>query len=211
MTIAIQIDPAFDVETYDGLIAYIIAHLELDSESSQQVPTFIRKAEYRLDRLCTVPQRENSITRIASIGDQVVPLPSDCRSVLDVQSDRTLKQVSLATLNDCYTEEDGIPDLYAVSNLNLLLGPTPSEETNLEITYLTRLPPLSAQNQANWLLSNNADAYIYGALFEASTWLEDLDAAAQYRAEMLSIIGEVNEQAQQYRFSTPLLPNLVVM
>ena len=103
MAIAIAVSSAFDIETYDGLIAYIVAHLELDAETEAQVPTFIRKAEYRLDRLCTVPDRETSASVTTVAGEQSVSLPADFRQLRNARLltsyGYTLEQVALDVLH----------------------------------------------------------------------------------------------------------------
>ena len=209
MAIAIQLGDIYDIETYDGLVAYIIAHLELDAETALQVPNFIRKAEYRLDRLLSFSQRESSSVLSVADGDTFVALPEDCRAVRSVKAGScTLKQVSLDELNDHYGQMTGAPVVYAISDEKLLVGP--AQATDLTVTYLARLPALSDATQTNWLLLNNADAYVYGALWQACAWLEDVDAATAFRAEMMEIIGEINQQGSRYRYGGPLIPKLRV-
>lgn len=205
MSIAIKLFDTFDIETRDGLIAYVISHLELDTETAAQVPTFIRKAEYRLDRLLTIPHRESSVSLSFTAGTDRVSLPADCRSVRSVYTDRPLKQVALSYLQDRY-DEAGMPLAYALSEHDLVLGPVPASTTSVRLSYLTRLEPLTDANQTNWLLSNNADVYVYATLWQAAAWLEDIDAATAFRAEMMTIIDEINLQAQRARWSGPLVP-----
>lgn len=206
MAIAISLSDTYDIETYDGLIAYIIAHLELDTETAANVPTFIRKGEYRLDRLLTIPQRENTVSISSTAGSATIPLPSDIRSIDNIKG---LKQRTLADITENYTYS-GTPLYYAVGNEFITLGPVPSVADDYELTYLTRLPALSATNQTNWLLSQNADAYVYSALWQAAGWLEDIDAAVAFRSELMAIIDEINLQARRARWAGPLVPNLKV-
>lgn len=205
MTIAINPGTAFDIETYDGLLAYVAEHLELDADTIAQLPSMLRLAEYRMDRLLTIAQRESFINLLASAGSSTVSLPTDLRSVEAVEG---LKQIPLSQLLDAYADKTGDPKFFAIGNQELVLGPVPAADTTLKLTYLTRLPPLTTQNQTNWLLSENADVYKYALLFQVSTWLEDVAAAEGYRAEMLAIIDEVNLQANEFRAGTPLVPHV---
>jgi len=204
MAIAIQLSPTFDIETYDGLVAYIIAHLELDAETAAQVPTFIRKGEYRLDRLLTIPQRENTVSLTSVAGLATIPLPDDIRSVDAIKG---LNQKPLTAIQQHYNYS-GTPLYYAVGNQFITLGPIPSAADTYELTYLTRLAPLSEANQTNWLLTQNADAYVYSALWQAAGWLEDIDAAVAFRGELMAIIDEINLQSDRYRTGSPLVPNI---
>lgn len=208
MAIAIQLQDAFDVETYDGLIAYIIAHLELDSESAAQVRTFIRKGEYRLDRLLTVPQRESVASLTTTAGEQSASLPDGLRQIRSLRllgdSSYPLEPVTLTTLHAEYSDASGKPTAYAIADQDMYLGPVPDAAYSLTLTYLTKLPALSDSNQTNWLLSNNADAYIYSALWQAAGWLEDIDAAIAFRSELMAIIDEVNLQGARFRNAAPM-------
>lgn len=208
MAIAVSLDEIFDIETFSGLVQFIINHLELDTETAAQVPNFIRLAEYRLDRLLTVPQRETKRTRTLS-GDTLASLP--WRSIHYVEGpDGPIPQMSLDGLIDLYGEESGSPCGYAQDGETLVFRPIPPSSITVTLSYMTRIPPLSTANPTNWLLQNNADAYVYGALWQACAWLEDIDAATAFRAELMSIIPEVNQQAMRYRFNGPLVPRLNV-
>jgi hypothetical protein len=203
MTIAVNPGLAFDIETYDGLLAFVTAHLELDAESAAQLPTLLRKAEARIDRLCMVPEREVSVAITTVSGDQTVALPIDYRHLTNARfvgtSGRPLEQVSLGYLHDQYTNLSGEPVVYAISDGSVHFGPVPDGAYTVRLTYFTKLENVTEANQTNWLLSENPDVYVYALLFQTSTWLEDLDAARDYRSEMLTIIDEINLQAKRFR------------
>lgn len=208
MTIAINPGTAFDIETYDGLLAYVTEHLELDADTVAQLPTMLRLAEARIDRLCMFPERETIESTTTTAGRQTVSLPLDFRHLRGVRlvadDGYPLAPVTFNQLHAEYTDASGKPQVYAVSAGGLRVGPTPDASYTLEITYTASLSNLSSDNQTNWLLSENPDVYKYALLFQVSTWLEDLAAAEGYRAEMLAIIDEINLQAQRYRHSTPM-------
>ena len=208
MAMAIALADAFDIETYDGLVAYIVAPLELEGESEAQVPTFIRQAEYRLNRLCTAPERETSVTLTTVADVQYVALPVDYRQLraarLLTDDGYPLTQVTLNTLHSDFAGASGRPQAFCISEQAVYFGPMPDGAYGVTLTYLARIPPLSPTNQTNWLLSGNADAYVYAALMSASVWLEDLEAAGNYRTELMSIIEEVNLQGNRYRMSGPI-------
>lgn len=205
MTIAINPGTAFDIETYDGLLAYVTEHLELDEDTVAQLPTMLRLAEARLDRLCMVPERETSVAITTVAGEQSVSLPIDYRHLTNARLvssyGRALEQVQLGFLHDQFTNLTGEPYVYAISDGNVHFGPVPDASYTIRLTYFTKLDNLTDTNQTNWLLTENPDVYKYALLFQVSTWLEDLAAAEGYRAEMMTIIDEVNLQAQRYRYT----------
>lgn len=206
--IALNVITPYDIETFDGLSAFVIAHLELDTESQAQISTFIRMAEYRLDRLVTVPDRESTSSLSTVASEQAISLPIDFRKAINLRyvadPGYTMDQVTLDELHNSTTNKSGKPYQYAISDASLHVGPVPDGVYTLKLTYQTRIPPLSASNQTNWLLSKNADAYVYATLWQAAAWLEDFDAATAFRAELMVIIDELQKQGNQYRRSTPM-------
>lgn len=209
MTISIPLSSAFDVETFDGLEAFIIAYLELDAETQAQVPTFIRLAEYELDRMLTVPQRESLSDLTTTAGIEFVDLPVDARQVRQAyyvaDNGYPLEPVSLNVLRSQYsTKTSGAPLAYAISDQAAYFGPVPDGAYAIRLTYLTKLPALSEDNQTNWLLSNNADAYVYATLAQAAGWLEDFDAASAFRSMLDVIMPQVNAQGNRYRNASPM-------
>lgn len=205
MAIAISIGSPFDIETYDGLVAFLIAHLELDAESQGQVPTFIRMAEYRLNRMILAPERETTGTINTTAALQYVALPTGFRQLRTAYVDGyPLAPVTLNVLHSQFTDSSGKPQVYAIAQQALYFGPVPDDTYAITLTYLEELAPLSDANQTNWLLSGNADAYVYASLMQAAAWLEDLQAASLFRSELDSIIGEVNAQGTRYRNSAPI-------
>lgn len=208
MTIAISLTAAFDIEDYDGLIAYITAHLELDSESAAQVPTFIRKAEYRLNRLVLAPERETSTTYSTTAGIQNLAVPVDYRQITGVRlvadDGYPLEPVAYNVLHSTFTDNSGKPQVFALYEQSLWLGPVPDAEYEISLSYIERISPLTSANPTNWLLSTNADVYVYATLWQAAAWLEDIDAATAFRAEMMAIIDEINASGNRYRNSVPM-------
>ena len=212
MTIAINPGTAFDIETYDGLLAYVTEHLELDADTVAQLPTMLRLAESRIDRLCVVPERETSISITTTAGTQAYQVPTDYRHALNLRltgpNGGTIEQVSLAYLHDQYSNLVGTPVAFANQNGTFVFGPVPNGTSTIEIAYLNKLDNLTSANQTNWLLSENPDVYKYALLFQVCTWLEDIDAATAYRAEMMSIIDEINLQGMRYRSGRPMTPRV---
>lgn len=208
MAIAINLELPYDIETYDGLIAYVTAHLELDAETVTQLPTLVRKAEYRLNRLVVTPERETSTTLTTVAAQQAIALPTDFRQLKNLRymgnPGYTLEPVTLDVLHDGYTSVSGVPYVFAISESNLNLGPVPDGAYSLSLTYIRKIPGLSESNQTNWLLSTNADVYVYAVLWQTAAWLEDAQAAVAFRSEMMEIIDELNQSGNRYRSSAPM-------
>lgn len=205
--VVIPLFDAFDIETYDGLIGFIEAYLELDAETVAQLPTLIRLAEYRLDRMLTVPQREFSTDLTTEAGTQFVALPVHTRQFravrLDTDPQVALEAVGLDHLNRWY-DGSGQPKVYAFANESLYFGPTPDAAYTVNVTYMTRIPPLSPTNQTNWLLSQHADAYVYAVLVQAEGFIGDDARIAMFKAALDETILEINAQGNRYRNAGPI-------
>lgn len=207
VTITSKITEAYDIETYDGLVAFLTAHLELDATTVAQLPTLIRLAEYRLDRLILHPDREAKTTLTTTADQQYVSLPTDFRTLRTVyyvaDNGWPLAPVSLNVLHSQYTDDSAKPTVYAIQTGQLFLGPVPDAAYDLDVTYIKRLVPISETNQTNWLLTDNADAYLYATIFHIAAWLEDLELASQAEGEMFRIIDEMAGVTNRYRRAAP--------
>lgn len=208
MGIAIALADAFEIETYDGLVAFIVAHLELDSESEAQAQTFIRLGEYRLERLVPAPERETSAPLVTEAGVQAAALPVDYRQLrtahLETDDGYPLAPVTLNVLHSDFSGATGRPQVYAIAEQSVLFGPVPDDEYTINVTYQAKIPALSSWNQTNWLLASNADAYVYSTLWQAAAWQRDVDAAEAFRNELLAIIAEMNQAGNRYRNAAPI-------
>ena len=207
MTISVPLQDAFDIETYDGLKAFLIAHLELDSETQTFLPSLIRMAEYRLNRLLTTPWRETSETLTTTAALQYVALPADFSQAVSVlltgDDGYPLEAVTLNTLHSQYPVS-GQPCAYCISEQSMWFGPIPDAAYAIRLTYQARLAPLRTETQTNWLLSENADAYVYACLIQIESFLGNDERVPLYAAGLDQAIGEINAQGNRYRRSTPI-------
>jgi hypothetical protein len=208
MTISIHIGAIYDIETYDGLIEYIRNALELDDDTYAQLPTLIRIAEYRLNRLVIAPEREVRTTIETVAGQQYIDLPSGFRQAravfLNGDTGYPLAGVTPQVLLGNWADSSGAPQAYAIQNMQLWLGPAPDAVYEIDLTYIEKLPGLSTSNQSNWLLRGNADAYVYSVIFQVAVYLEDKALAIGAETELFRIIEEVNAQGNRFRKSTPV-------
>lgn len=206
MTVSVPIADSHVIETYSGLQDFIENHLELDSETVAQLPTLIRLAEYRLDRMLTTPQRETSESVGTTASIAFVSLPTYLRQ-LDhayIDGDYPLERVSLNTLHGEYGETSGKPKVYAISEGEMWLGPLPDGEYEIRLTYLTRLDPLSVTNTSNWLLRQHADAYVCAVVAQVESFRDNDERASRYWGLVTELIGEINAQGNRFRNTEPI-------
>lgn len=204
MSIAIQISDADDIESYDGLISFVTNHLQLDAETALQLPTLIRMAEYRLNREVLMPERETSTTLSTVAGERSVALPVGFRQMRSVYLDGEYV-LSPVTLNVAYQfETTEQPSVYAIAEQALFFGGIPDAVYAVNITYLEALSRLSPTNQTNWLLSTNADAYVYATLIQAEAFLGHDERIPLLDAALSQAISELNRSGNRYRNASPM-------
>lgn len=203
---AIPATTASALADYDSLIAFVTDHLQLDSDTAGKLPTLLRMAESELERQILSPKRETTATLSATSA--TVALPTDfeeMRSILLVD----YWPLSLVTLNVLQSAHPtaagpGLPQVYAISGSNLILGPSPDATYSLSATYLATLTGLSATNATNWLLTKYPDAYVYALMFQAEAYRNNDDRLPGIRALMGQVIDQINKQGNRNRVSTPI-------
>lgn len=208
MAIAIPIsESVFDVQTYDGLVDYIIAKLELDSNTDDYVPTWIRLGEKRLNQLLTTPFQETVGSVTTTSGTEYVALPTGIEELRSVylDSEWPLERVTQDTLRE-YDDENNKPRVYSVQAERLYLWPVPNATYTINLTYLTRLPALNDANQTNWLILRRPDIYLMAALTHASAFIRDKEMIGLYEQALQIYVNEANQHANRFRHAGPLYP-----
>lgn len=206
MAIVLTLPDSFEIENYTGLQAFLVEHLQLDEASTSQLPNLIRLAEYRLNRLLLAPERETTATLTTTAGAQTVALPTGFRQArkLKITGDTgyPLAQVS-PNVVETY-DYAGQPVVFAIEGTNLALGPVPDSDYTLSLLYLAKLAPLTANTQTNWLLTENADAYVFMACSIIEQHLGNAENAALYNALAEGVCAEINAQGVRFRVSGPM-------
>lgn len=212
MSIALSLPGLASIEEYNGLIEFIVEHLELDEETTERIPTFIRLSENRLERLLTVPERETSVQLTASEGSPYASFPADLRQLRAVFDDQGVKLDRVALFDSREVIAAGRPTKFTTIGDQLWLSPTPDSTYALNAVYLTKVPALTEANTTNWLLSRHADVYVYSILAQAEAFLGNAQNAGAWTAAADGVIAEINDQAMRARSAGPLVmrPRVVV-
>lgn len=149
------------------------------ADLDQRIPDFIALAEATLNKVMR-SYRMIDVTTLSIGTARKVALPSDFIDALYVQDnsdeDNPLEQVTieqLVMLRRARLRDPGTPRFFAIVGENLEVAPTPSTSTTLELNYYAKIPALSDSNTTNWLLTHDADVYLYTALLHAVPFLHD--------------------------------------
>jgi hypothetical protein len=111
-----------------------------------------------------------------------------------IDTDSALRQLDMKSLSYVYEQfpyrEDYqyTPNMMAVDDANnvLVLRPTVDQAYTYEWHYQKFSDELTADADTNWMVTNQYELVLYGALVEASLFIKDLESAATWEAKYTS-------------------------
>jgi hypothetical protein len=148
------------------------------ADLDQQIPDFISLAESTLNDVLRSSYMVASAT--AAITSGRATLPTDALELVYVQvastEDEPLEQITpqqLLMLRRARTRSAANPKFFAVVGREILVTPSPSGATSLDIDYYQKIPTLSNSVTTNWLLAQAPHIYLYTSLLHATPFLMD--------------------------------------
>lgn len=194
------------VNTYAGLLSSVGNWLNRD-DLAEKIPDFITLLEARLNRILRTLGMETSTT--LTTDAEAIDLPDDCRKVrsayLDTDPRQELHAVSLGALRTKYgVQTTGKPEVYAVSGSQLVLGPAPDDEYDLELAYFREVPPLTDEDQANWVILDHPDVYLWGSLVMAEAFLWNDERVPMWKSAWDEALAEMIGEGNSARHAGPL-------
>lgn len=195
------------IATYSELVTELEAYLDR-TDYTARIPTFVKLTEARLNRLLDDPDMEVRAT-VTSTG-QYTPLPLDFKRMVGVSTgnDYALEQVSGGAITSLDQTNVGIPRQYAIVDGSISFSPI-STTSAITMLYIRSIPPLSAAEPTNWLLTRAPDLYLYGALIQASIYGWNDERVTGFKAMFDEAVGELRSDGSARRWgSAPLAPRL---
>lgn len=194
MTIIAQISSSV-VHDYNWLKATVADWMHRTNLTGQ-IPDCIAFTESRTTRLLNARMQELQAPLATVAGQQYASLPSDLLRVMSVsipQSSPSLNYVTMDQLNMEYDPSySGVPLIYTTLGDLIYFGPTPDAIYNCSLTYKYQVPQLSDAAPENSLLTKWPDVYLWGALYHAAKYSENLPKAQQYESDYLRAVDEIN-------------------
>ncbi len=202
------------IATYTDLVSAITEWLARDGDATltARVPDFITLAEAKFNRLLRVPQMEKRATTTidtASTNPEFITLPSDFQSMRrvrlsGVEGKPLLTFLSQTQIGDYrYNNADAAdqPVYFSVVGTEMELAPTPDSNYTVEMVYRANIPALSSSNATNWLLTLAPDLYLYGALLEATPYMQNDERIAVWGGAMQAALEQVNSMGMNQAFN----------
>ena len=198
--------------SYATLQADIAAFLD-NQDIVDQIPTFIRLCEARLNRSIRTRQMESRVT--ASIATQFSTLPTDFLEMRNIQINSNpvtaLKYVTPQEADRIRQSLlQGDPQFFSVVANRLELIPVPQQMITAEMVYYGKIPALSDMNTSNWLLDRHYDVYLYGSLVQGALYLKDDPSAwaTLFDSALQEIV--VEDQRSQFQGTTPQMRGITI-
>lgn len=198
------------LSTFDDIVAALGSWLERD-DLTARAADFITLAEAQMNRTLRLRDMEVRATSQLQTTDLFFNLPVDFREEKSVKIDDGSCSWALDPMPIQVIEASrpftGRPTHYALVGDAIHVYPTPDKTYTATLIYYGDIPPLTAENQTNWLLARAPDAYLYGALTQAAPFLEDdtgtgdkfanlyLGAVTGLKAERRTKVGSLRSEA----------------
>ncbi len=188
------------ITTYTELKTALQSFLWDRSDIAEQIPVFIQLAEAEMNRRLTT--RLKVTQDLLTIDDELIDQPADFAGVLAFKlMDAPFSELKFRTpdgltqISAGHATSDGqhtsAPTHYAIIGDLFQFYPPPGDTYRAVITYRVRIPALSDSNASNWMLENHPDAYLYGALIHAETWLRHFELVPTYTSALAQILADI--------------------
>ena len=190
--------------TYSELKTEIANFLARDDLTSQ-IPSFITLAEARMSRELNSRTQEKRANATTVAGDGFISLPTDLRAVRNVQLNTdpitVLQFHTPEFLSKEYSSSGtGKPKGYTIIGTELSIRPTPDKAYTIEIIYGESIDNLSDTTTNNVILTRHPDAYLYGSLSNAYSFLMDEQRATTYDTLFTRIMSEIIKDTEDARY-----------
>lgn len=184
------------ITNYSELKTAIADFLNRDDLTSA-IPTFISLAEADIARKVRHWSQEKRVT--TNVDQRYEGLPSDFLEAVRVQlNDGQLRPMSsdqMASERKRQQDTAGEPKYFYLSANQIELYPTPSESTELSLLYYARVPALSDSEPTNWMLTNNPDVLLYGALVHSAPYLQEDARSALWAGLYQNAVDSLNRES----------------
>ena len=193
--------------TFSTLITDVSQILERDSAIFvAAVPSFISKAEDRINLLCDTIGFEVYVDSAFTIGRSVIQKPGRWRRTVKIEygNGGSNNYTNVLEPRDegymrMYWPDDSLkapPKYYCEFGFyNMLILPTPDQAYPFRFSYIETPPELTINNQRNWLTDFAPDLITQGTLYMmAAQFLKDPDLAAMYKEQFQECVNGINKQ-----------------
>lgn len=150
------------------------------------IDDFINIAATRAVRSLRIPPMEK-VVDILIDDDGYVPIPVDFIEAIEMVIVRNgnniiLERKSIHEIDSRYNDSPDTPCYFSRLRENFRLSPydNPSDTDTVSLYYYATFPPLTADEDCNWVTGNASDLVLYGALSELAAYTRDEESEARW-------------------------------
>lgn len=178
------------------------------SDLSSWFQSFVASAETWLNYGSeeTPPLRVREMETIATLTPAagVVTLPADYleyeRVSEALSSRRTLDYVTPDQAERWYPDgAAGLAEQFTIIGESLYTFPL--AQSDISLLYYRSVPPLTAVDDTNWLLTKNQNIYLHAVLFAAYTFTKDADLASAHAGLASALIAGMNKSGVMAKYA----------
>ena len=178
-----------------------------DAEVVNNMDTFLRVVEARANRILHVRKMATRAV-IATVEDkEYYGLPYDFSGLRDIEirdplnpnSRETMEYLSPELMNK-HVSSASKKFQYTIIADQLHVWP-PSNGKEIEVVYYRKLPPLTEEDNENWLSTGNPDVYIFGLMVEINSFVKDTQNAMAWEQRFGDSIHAVTAEDDIDRWS----------
>lgn len=199
------------ISTYSELQAAAANWLARD-DLTLRIPEFITLAEAKFNRVLLHPKMETRDTLTVDTGaasPEFLDLPTDFQTMRSARLSGVagkprlefMTQTQMDDFRYSYDNVAGQPCYFSIVGDQMELAPTPGEDYDVEVVYRANIPAL-ASNSTNWLLTMAPDLYLYGALLEASPYIQNDERLGVWASAVSTVIDQLNIHGERQSFNS---------
>ena len=191
------------LSNYGELKTAIADFLNRDDLTSA-IPTFVALCESQVARDLRHWRQERRVT--TTLNERFENLPTDWLETKNMylSDGAAIEYASVAEISrQKLLSEDtaGKPRLYTINSGQFEFYPQPDEDYELTMIYMARIPAMSADGDAHWLMENYPDVYLYGSLLQSAPYLSE-DARVAVWAQLYgAAVANLNKDSDRASYS----------
>lgn len=198
------------VMTFSSLFTDVQSYLnrETDTQLTSQIPQFIALGEFRCAREMKTLGFKRVYAGNFATNSSVMSKPANWRETISFNfgtgsGGNTFNQMWPRSYEFCrsywpnptVTDATQPPRFYADYDYNhWLIVPTPVSGIPFEVSIYEKPPPLSTENQTNWLTEYVPDMILYASLLESEPWVKNFELIQAWQANfdraLAALMGE---------------------
>jgi len=194
--------------TYTELQEQIVSWIQTSQITLERSREMIVLAEAEMNRfLETSPVQWMSyrVNRATVVDREFYPLPEDWAGgrTFRIQGPERWYDLEYYTPEQIenIAQPPGFPYAYTIVACEFRIAPSPEAVYPLQIVYYRRLRALSDEYPTNWMLNRSPDAYLWGALKQAESFLRNDERIPVWREKFFGAMTGLREADQGSRWS----------